>query len=291
MPTGSNWLKFVYINLGFLAYIAIVFYYLNLAEIKKNWPLYRCNPMYMIFADNIEENFVQCIQSSQMNFMGYILQPLEFATSSLSSMLSNFSGELNTVRAMFSKIRNTLASTVEGVFGVFINIVIVFQQVTISIKDTFAKFIGILSTVMYILSGSIMTMQSTWSGPPGSMVRVLSGKCFHPDTEILLSNGKKKKIKNLDIRETLHGNRTVDAVIKMDNSKSPETFYELNGVLVTGSHFVLSKEGKWIQVHEHEDAMKRDDVASDTLYCLTTSDHKIRINETIFHDWEDDYLH
>lgn len=289
MPTGSNWLKFLYINLGFLAYILIVFYFINLAEIRKNWPLYRCNPMYMLFAENVDENFVQCIQASQMNFMGYILQPMEFITSSLSGMMGSFSEELNAVRAMFSKVRGMLGTTVEGVFGVFINIVIKFQEITIAIKDTFAKMVGIMMTLIYVLSGSLMTMNSAWSGPPGQMIRVV-GKCFHPSVQVILANGKPKKMSEIKLGDELQGNRFVRGVILLDNKAAPETFYELNGVLVTGSHFVL-ENNKWVQVYEHKDSRERKDVESDALYCLITSDHKIRINDTTFHDWEDDYLH
>ncbi len=289
MPTGSNLLKFLYVNLGFWIYLGLVFYFINLAEIRKNWPLYRCNPMYMLFAENVDENFVQCIQASQMNFMGYILQPMEFITSSLSGMMGGFSDELNAVRAMFSKVRGMLGTTVEGVFGVFINIVIKFQEITIAIKDTFAKMVGIMMTLMYVLSGSLMTMNSAWSGPPGQMVKAV-GKCFHPSVQLLLSNGKSQKMSEVKVGDELQGNRFVRGVILLDNKAAPETFYELNGVLVTGSHFVL-EDGKWVQVFEHKEARERKDIVSDILYCLITSDHKIRINNTTFHDWEDDYLH
>jgi hypothetical protein len=289
MPTGSNWLKYLYVNLGFWIYFAMVIYFVNLAEIRKNWPLYRCNPMYMLFAENVDENFVQCIQASQMNFMGYVLQPMEFITSSLSGMMGSFSEELNAVRAMFSKVRGMLGTTVEGVFGVFINIVIKFQEITIAIKDTFAKTVGIMMTLIYVLSGSLMTMNSAWNGPPGQMIKAV-GKCFHPSVQLLLSNGKPKKISEVKLGDELQGNRFVRGVILLDNKAAPETFYELNGVLVTGSHFVL-EDSKWVQVYEHKEARERKDVESDVLYCLITSDHKIRIHDMTFHDWEDDYLH
>jgi hypothetical protein len=105
MPSGKNWVNFLYVNLAFAIYIAGVFYYSQLAQIKANWPLYRCNPMYMPLADDMGENFTYCIQSMQTNFMGYLLQPLTFITNSLGSMLGNFMEEINSIRAMFNKIR------------------------------------------------------------------------------------------------------------------------------------------------------------------------------------------
>ena len=41
MPSGKNWVKFLYVNLVFVIYIAGVLYYNQVAEIKANWPLYR----------------------------------------------------------------------------------------------------------------------------------------------------------------------------------------------------------------------------------------------------------
>ena len=85
-------MNFIYINLAFVLYIAGVFYYGQIAQIKADWPLYRCNPMYMYLAADIESNFVYCIQNMQTGFMGYLLQPLTYVTSSVSSMLGDFMG-------------------------------------------------------------------------------------------------------------------------------------------------------------------------------------------------------
>ena len=289
MPTGSNWIKFLFVTVGFLAYGFLVVYYLNLAEIRKNWPLYRCNPMYMMFAENIEQNFTQCIQASQMNFMGYILQPMEYVTSSLSSGLGAFSEELNSVRAMFSKTRDLLSSTVTGVFGAFINIVIEFQKITIATKDTFGKFIGILATLIYIISGSVMTINSAVKSPPMMALKKM-GKCFHPETKLQLADGTFKEIQHMNTNDQLlKDNAFINCVMVLDNSREKELFYELNGVLVTGSHLVFNG-ASWVHVRDHNDATLRPDIKTDKLYCLITSTHRIWINNLEFHDWEDHYL-
>ena len=157
MPSGKNWVNFLYVNLAFAIYIAGVFYYSRVAEIKANWPLYRCNPMYMPLADNMEENFVYCIQSMQTNFMGYLLQPLTFVTNSLGSMLGNFMEEINSIRAMFNKIRTLFSDIIQSVFGVFLNLVIEFQRITIGIKDLIGKTLIISSVTSspFLLSKSL----------------------------------------------------------------------------------------------------------------------------------------
>ena len=101
MPTGKNWVNFLYVNIAFGIYIAGVFYYSQVAQIKANWPLYRCNPIYMPLADNLEENFIYCVQSMQTNFMGYLLQPLTFITNTIGSLLNNFMEEIQFVLYLY----------------------------------------------------------------------------------------------------------------------------------------------------------------------------------------------
>ena len=78
MPTGQNWINFVYVNLGFIAQVLFMYYCTALIEIKKNWPEYRCNPLYMPLSDDIASDFTYCVQSTQINLMGYLLQPLTY---------------------------------------------------------------------------------------------------------------------------------------------------------------------------------------------------------------------
>ena len=181
-------MNFLYINLAFILYIAGVFYYSQVAQIKANWPLYRCNPIYMPLADDMQSNFVYCIQSMQINFMGFLLEPLTFITNTVNSLLGSFLGEINMVRAMFNKIREFISSIIQSVFGVFLNLVIEFQKVTIGIIDLIGKTIGIMTTLMYVIDGSMKTMSSAWNGPSGQLVRAL-GNCFCPNTKIKLKNG------------------------------------------------------------------------------------------------------
>jgi hypothetical protein len=81
MPKGSDWVNFIYINLAFVAQVVAMYYFTAVQQIKDNWPKYRCNPMYMPLSDDIQKDFVYCIQSMQTNYMGYLLQPLTYITS------------------------------------------------------------------------------------------------------------------------------------------------------------------------------------------------------------------
>jgi hypothetical protein len=295
MPSGSNWLNFVYVNIAFVIYMAGVFYYNQLAEIKADWPKYRCNPMYMFLADNVEENFTYCIQNMQTGFMGYLLEPITFVTNSLTSQLGGFSEDIQNIRAMFDKIRTFFSSIVQNIFGVFLNLIIEFQRITIGIKDLMGKSIGIMVSLMYVMDGSIKTMNSTWNGPPGQMVRAL-GKCFHPNTRLLLQNQKLVSMKNIELGDVLEDGSIVETILKIDNRKNTEYFYKIldnskyEYIFVTGSHLVYDERSNtFIKVENYHKAEKTNK-KSDVLYCLITDTHKIQIGDQTFWDWEDHFI-
>ena len=296
MPSGKNWVNFLYVNLAFVIYIAGVFYYNQVAEIKANWPLYRCNPMYMPLADNMEENFVYCIQSMQTNYMGYLLEPITYTTNLLGNTLSGYMGDINNIRAMFNKIRTFFSNIIQSVFGVFLNLVIEFQKITIGMKDLISKEIGTMVTLMYMLDGSIKTMNSTWNGPPGQTVRAL-GKCFYPHTDVKLKDGTIKSMKDLNLGDVLEDGSIVETVMKIDNKREKLPLYVIRGagvdgedIFVTGSHLVFDEtNNKFIKV-EYYHKSELSDFKTDWFSCLITSTHKIPIGREIFWDWEDHFV-
>jgi hypothetical protein len=228
--------------------------------------------------------------------MGYLLQPLTFITGTLGSMLGSFMDEINSIRAMFNKIRTFFSSIIQSVFGVFLNLVIEFQRITIGIKDLIGKTIGIMTSLMYVIDGSILTMQSTWNGPPGQLVRAL-GKCFYPTTAVKLLNGEIKPMKDLDLGDVLEDGSIVESVMKIDNKREPVPLYIIknagvNGenIYVTGSHLVLDKgTNKFIPVEKYAKA-ELSKVETDWFSCLITSNHKIVIGNETFWDWEDHFV-
>jgi hypothetical protein len=295
MPSGKNWVNFLYVNIAFAIYIAGVFYYSQIAEIKANWPLYRCNPMYMFLADDIEQNFTYCIQSMQTNFMGYLLAPLTYITGTIGTQMSGFMDDIQNIRAMFNKIRTFFSSIIQTVFGVFLNLIIEFQRITISIKDLIGKTIGIMVSLMYVMDGSVKTMNSTWNGPPGQLVRAL-GKCFHPSTKLQLKDGTIKFMKDIDLGDVLIDGSVVESVLKIDNKKNQQCFYSIPGgvngenILVTGSHLVFDNISKQFVRVEHYRNAKITTIKHNWFSCLITDTHTIQIGKETFWDWEDHFI-
>ena len=292
MPKGIDWFHFIYVNLGFIAQVLAMYFFLALDDIKKNWPKYRCNPVYMPLSNNIEADFTYCIQNMQTNFMGYLLEPLTYIMANVSALGDGLSVDLNFARNMIANIRGFLSEIVDGIFGVFVNLITEFQKIIIGITDLIGKLIGIVVTMMYVMDGSLKTMQSTWNGPPGQMVQVM-GNCFHPETQIKRKDGSIVFMKDLDLGDILENGSQVRAIMKIENPKHIHKLYKIpkrgvneNDIYVTGTH-MIEFNGTFVEVKNHPLSVEQIGVECDWFSCLITDNHLIKIGKQVFWDWED----
>lgn len=298
MPKGIDWFHFVYVNLGFAAQVIAMYFFIALDDIKNNWPKYRCNPMYMPLASqmgtSMGDNFVYCVQNMQTNFMGYLLEPINYILSNLTNLASSFTLAIGDVREMLNYIRNMFTDIVGGIFGVFLNLITEFQKIMIAITDLIGKIVGILVTMVYVMDGSVKTMNSAWNGPPGQMVRVV-GNCFHPETNIKLKTGEIYYMKDLRLGDILENGSKVVALMQIDNPDKKHNLYKIpkrgvdeSDIYVTASH-MIEYNGNYIEVSKHPLAVKQTEIQTDWFSCLITDDHRILIGAQLFWDW-DDYL-
>jgi phage-related protein len=171
--TLSIFIILVFVGLYFYNILAV-----GIKKIKTNWIEYRCNPMIMPFAGtfghNVMTNFTHCIQNTQMDFMGHLLQPVHYLMAVMNKTIGGITESVQNIRSFINVFRNMITSIVQSIFGIFINILTQFQFILIKMKDMLGKIVGVMATMMYILQGTVMTMQSSWNGPPGNMVRMMS---------------------------------------------------------------------------------------------------------------------
>ena len=271
MPTMNNYLSFAYVNLAFLIQIGILVYYRTAKDIKDHWEEYRCNPSYWIFSENVSEDFQYCVQNTQTSLTGYLLQPVTYMLSAVTSM----SGD--------------------AVFGTFYNMIIEFQKMIIAMIDMIGKIIGVVTTLLFVLDGTMKTGQSFYNGPLVATMKVI-GTCFHPETKIKLKNGEVYSMKDLPLGAELEDGSKIFAVLKIDNANK-DKLYKIKGgvngedIFVTGKHFIYDKkQDKFIHVEDYCDAIVQEEMKSDWFSCLITTSRRIPIEQHIFWDWEDDEL-
>lgn len=283
--------------LMFLALFMFNTFSSGISNIKKNWPVYRCNPSVMPFASYFGHepvsNFTYCIQNMQTSYMGYLLEPVHYLLNVVHKMISSIMNDINWIRKKIENMVSNLLKVVSSIFGVFINIIIEFQRIMIKLKDTIMKVIGTVMTLVYVMEGGIKAGESTMAGPVGSALRFV---CFHPETQIKMKNGDMKKIKDIDVDDVLNGDSKVLASLRLKgNHDDPyNTFYKIfsniqnKNIYVTGNHHIFCKNNnKFIKVKDSKLSIKDESITSNYLSCLVTSDHRIRIGEHEFWDWED----
>lgn len=286
MPSFNDWVSFSYITAGFLIQFGIIFYLTSMLSIQDNWLENRCNPMYMPFADDIQSNFIYCIQNVQTNLMPYLLEPIHFILSLLTDFGGGISTSVNSMRGVMSSFVGNTTNIFVNIYGAFMGLIIAFQRIVLGIQDMINKLVGVVVTLLYIVQGTMDSMSSAWAGPPGQLVRAL---CFHPETQLRKKDGNYFLISNSNIGDELYDGSFITKVYRFENCKN-EILYELShNIRVTGEHYIFYKN-KWIKVKNIPN-IKQSMLKSDVLYCLETTSQNIHIQSYVFWDWEDDMLY
>ena len=295
----NEWIQVFIIISVFVAMFCYNIFVVNYNTIKNNWNDYKCNPLVMPFASSFGvdpvSNFSGCIQSATKDVMNTLLEPVEYTVGSVTQMSGQIGNSLQQARGMLSNIRTFFTSIFKRLFSVFLNVILEMQKMIISIKDLVGKLVGIMATILYMMQGSVMAMQSMWKGPPGKLIR---GLCFHPSTIIRLEDGSVDSIGNLVPDTTLHSGAKVIATMKISTRSLrnkpqmycfPASGPDNTNIYVTGCHLV-QQGNSFIQVQLHPDATASPKMDSEDLCCLITDTHEIMVGSHVFGDWEDEGL-
>jgi hypothetical protein len=144
----------------------------NIQPIKDDWVNQRCKPSIMPFAGIINppvgtsageftnQNFTYCMQNILTSITGFAVEPITYATSTLSTLYNDISNAINTIRTMMSSMRSNVAGISQEIMGRILNIMTPLIQIIISVVDSLNKTIGILTAGLYTSLGSYYTLKS-----------------------------------------------------------------------------------------------------------------------------------
>jgi hypothetical protein len=124
------------------------------------------------------------------------------------------------------------------------------------------------------------------------------GFCFAKDTLVCIRGADGKDsllaVQEIQVGDTLlstcHEPTMVTAVLEMDGTDVP--LYDVEGILVSGSHLIKGLNGVWKSVCDDERARPISSI-SHTLYCFNTTTHVIPVYSPFtrttlsFRDWEE----
>ena len=151
--------------------------------------------------------------------------------------------------------------------------------------------IAIPATVFYIV---IMTLMIIIKVNMARILMISSGRippkpgkpanCFHKDTIIQTKEGD-KKISQLNPGVILADGDIVTGVF--ETCGRDNTFYNLDGIIVTGNHHVYNSEIGWNRVECDPRAVLLPRFKQSNVYCLNTQSKKINIKNHVFMDWDE----
>jgi len=109
--------------------------------------------------------------------------------------------------------------------------------------------------------------------------------CFDKNTILCLNNGNDIEISKIKLGDILKDGGVVTAVYKAKYNKQHE-IYSLKETIVTGEHLVLYNNN-FIAVRNHPESIRINKYNKKHIYCISTSNKTIKINEVIFSDWDE----
>jgi len=162
----------------FMYSIFITYHYVknHIPQIKKTWPMNKCNPLYMPFAslvlENntqsslkvIENNFNGCIENILQSTIQESLEPIYYIKSLTASITSELLESINSIRGFFNNFRNDITDTVQNISGRTLNVMIPPMQMAITTKDSLSKIKAIYTSGIYAMINIYLIIKSTILG-------------------------------------------------------------------------------------------------------------------------------
>ena len=177
---ANNWVRAICIVIIFVVLGALVVSSTGTQNIQDNWPTYRCNPVVIPFAaqlqpegstDTTEDNFAYCVQNTMSSFSSTLTQPLDFITSSMGDVVGGITDGLSGVTDQIGSMQGLVGDTGGSLFGSMLNVTIVVNVLLTKMSDMQGKLMGISAALMHTISTVEYTVISMWNGTVGDMIK------------------------------------------------------------------------------------------------------------------------
>ena len=281
--------KFVIFTIIQTLILYFVFAGSGIAEITKNWPKYRCNPMIMPFASlfgyDATENFNYCMKNIFSANAGTVLAPLY-------GIMANFTDIVGTVSNVANSFRLLIANLLHGMERLMSSFRDRFRTILFSIRTSFMKIQSLMgrvySTFYAVVFMGLSALKAADNLAHNDLVTFMMEFCFPPDTPIMLEDGIELPLSMIKIGDRLapvNGEvPIVTSLFMFDGSKT--SMVRIGETVVSAKHYMYYPPlNSWIEAGDHPYATA--EPSSPILFCLNTSSHELRIRNDIFSDYDE----
>lgn len=284
----GSWFWFIFVTV----ILAGAWYGINaaidVAEVSKNWPKYRCSPSVMPFASvygyNTTENFNYCLQNAFNGQVGGVTGPFVGILATMINSISKFLEVLNSLRVMLATVWGGMNRIIQDFSTRFKSLMINIKNTSLRIQILIQRLFASFYSVMFLGLSAVTAGQNF---ADTFIFKFLDTFCFDPDTPIHTQKHGIIKIRDIWIGDILQDGSRVTSTYKFMAPGQP--MVNLGGITVSTNHFV-EHNGKLIDAGEHPDAVPIGDWAGDTqrpLVCLDTDTHHIILGDYTFSDWDE----
>lgn len=268
------------LNIGILTALFTVG---NLEEVGKNWPKYRCNPIYMPFASSFghdpAENFNFCLDSVFAGKAAAIFAPLYNILSEFGTIISKIVNVAMGLRNLFANMLNSVQDFLGNVKQ---RILTILMQVRISFMKMNQLMGRVFGTMFAVINMGMSALTAGQNVANNDLVQFLFEFCFAPETPIELASGDIRTIQDIKIGDSL---ATVNGINPVVTSKfvfdgSRTSMVKIGDVHLSAEHLVDGAVAE-----DHPDAVAASSIPR--LVCMNVSGHQFRVGGLIVSDYDE----
>lgn len=254
-------------------------------DIKLNWSKYRCKPGILAWAGWIGPtgtsttgNAIDCAIMFLKNIFDKFMYPFYQFFETLLEVVFDLIKSIRNIRKMIyylrESIREHLLEIANLIYGYGKKISYLFNTIT----DITSKIFKVFEDIFFSLGYAVTTLFSIWNGSIGGVGRFF---CFHKNTLITMNDNSKKEIYRIKTGDIIKEGGKVLGIHKYSGKNID--LYNYKNTIVSGSHYVF-ENNKLIMIKDSP-ISKLLNKKEKYIYCLTTNNGKILINNTIFGDY------
>lgn len=172
----SRYLGDILIAFAICLIVFVIFSYFqvmnNVQPIIDDWTNQRCNPSVIPFAGIINKpsnqsafdftasNFENCTQSILGEITQYAFEPFYYLMSVITTTFKDLADSMNSIRAMFDKMRDSIKGVGEDIFSRNLNVLLPIVSMFAYLKSIIGKIQATFVSAIYTAFGGFITLES-----------------------------------------------------------------------------------------------------------------------------------
>ena len=259
----------------------------NFAEIKKNWPKYRCNPQYIatasIYGFDTKENLDYCLKNAMQGEAVAQLGPMYKILANSIGTQGTLLSSINSIRLQMATVMGGITKTIQQFTDRFSQFMFAVRSSAIRMRTLMNRVFATLFAVIYMGMSGVTAAQNFGDTTIGGFLRTF---CFPPDTPIYVAGKGHVPINTVKIGDRLANGSRVTATFRFH--APGQEMVRLGHITVSTNHFVKDPKGNWVMAGEHPEAEPQPVWdAVEPLVCLNTDTHTIPMGRYLFSDYDE----